>query len=301
MNTVDDIISQVQSLPPLPDTATKLFMIMNDPKSSVDEIVETVKYDQAITTEVLRLCNSAFIGLGRTVTSLKDAMLLLGSAKVLQMVMSVHANALLAREQAGYGLEPGALWRHSVAVALASSTFAQRLRLPNVSLAFTAGLLHDIGKVILNRYVADEFTEIVRRVSDEGLSFGEAEQQVLGFSHEEVGGIIAESWQLPDPIVRCIRYHHTPHLVDPPDDLVDTVYLATSLCLILGIGIGEDGLCYRADQDVMDRHALHEGDLEQQGMKILSELRDVEELFSAHAPRTGSANPACRSEQRQGP
>ncbi len=82
---------------------------------------------------------------------------------------------------------------------------------------FTAGLLHDIGKVILNEYVAKDFAEIIRRVTDDRMSFAEAERQVLGFSHEEVGCMIAEKWKLPSAIVRCIRFHHEPSAVDPPD------------------------------------------------------------------------------------
>lgn len=280
MNSVEDIVSKVGSLPPLPDTALKLMRVMNNPRSSMDEIVEAIKYDQALTGEVLKLCNSAFFGLSRKVTSLNDAMLTLGTVKVLQLVMSVHTNSMLAREQKGYGLEPGILWKHSVAVALASSLVAQRLKLPDANIVFTAGLLHDIGKVILNEYVAEEFAEIVRRVTEDKASFVEAERQVVGFSHEEVGGMIAEKWRLPDAIVRCIRFHHTPWELDPPDTLVDTVYLANCVCLLLGVGLGEDGLCYRADQAVMERHDLHEQALEEVGVRMMIELQSVEQLFS---------------------
>lgn len=280
MNSIEDIVGQVGALPPLPDTALKLMKVMNDPRSSMDNIVEANKYDQAVTGEVLKLCNSAFFGLSRKVTSLNDAMRSLGTMKVLQLVMSVHTNSILSCEQKGYGLEPGVLWKHSVAVALASSQFAQRIRLPDANLVFTAGLLHDIGKVILNEYVAEEFAEIVRRVTDEGRSFGEAEHQVLGFSHEEVGSLIAEKWRLPSAIVRCIRFHHTPGQVDPPDTLVDTVYLANCVCLLLGVGLGEDGLYYRADQAVMERHGLREHDLEEVGAQMLIELQRVQQLFS---------------------
>ncbi|MGB2984490.1 MAG: HDOD domain-containing protein [Phycisphaerae bacterium] len=283
MTSVEDIVSQVDSLPPLPDTALKLMNVMNDPRSAVDDIVEAIRYDQAVTGEVLRLCNSAYFGLSRKVTSLNDAMVCLGTVKVLQLVMSVYTDSVLSREQKGYGLEPGVLWKHSVAVALASSLFAQRLKLPNANLAFTAGLLHDVGKVILNEHVAEEFSEIVRRVTEDRLSFVEAEQQVLGFSHQEVGAMIAEKWQLPETIVRCIRFHHDAGSLDPPDTLVDTVYLANCVCLLLGIGLGEDGLYYRADQAVMDRHNLRETDLEAIGAQVMTDLQRVEQIFAGTA------------------
>lgn len=283
MNCVKDIIDRVSSIQPLPDTALKLMNVMSDPRSTLGNIVDTIKYDQAVTGQVLKLCNSSFFGLSRKVTSLDDAMLCLGTVKVLQLVMSVHTNNMLSSQQRGYGLEPGVLWKHSVAVALASSLFAQRLKLPDTNLVFTAGLLHDIGKVILNEYVAEDFSEIVRRVADEHISFVEAEHQVLGFSHEEVGGMIAERWKLPPAIVRCIRFHHTPSSLVPADSLVDTVYLANCVCLMLGIGLGEDGLCYRADPTVLERCGLCENDLEHIGAQAVIDLQRVEKLFDGTA------------------
>ncbi len=278
--TARGIADRVRTLPALPDTALRLMEVINNPRSTVDQIVDVIKYDQAVTGEVLRLCNSAFFGLARKVESLNDAMKCLGTVKVLQLVMSVHTNAILSQKQTGYGLEPGVLWRHSVAVALGSSMFAGHLKLPNISLAFTAGLLHDVGKTILNEYVAEEYGEIIRLVTEERRSFTEAEHQVLGCSHEEVGALVGERWDLPDAIVKCIRYHHEPAALDPPDSLVDAVYLANSVCLLLGIGLGEDGLSYRADDAVMERHGLKESDLQAFGAQTVVELKRVEKSFS---------------------
>ncbi|MFH1420195.1 MAG: HDOD domain-containing protein [Planctomycetota bacterium] len=280
MNHVNDILNRVGHLPPLPDTAVKLMNVINDPRSTVDDIVETIRYDQAVTGEVLRLCNSAYFGLSKTVSSLNDAMVCLGTAKVLQLVMSVHTSCMLAREQVGYGLAPGVLWRHSVAVALAASVISKKIESGSGGIVFTAGLLHDIGKVVLNEYVAEDFAEIVRRVSEERVSFAEAEEAVLGFSHQEIGGRIAEIWRLPEPIVRCIRYHHSPGALEAPDTLVDIVHLANCVCLLLGLGLGEDGLFCRADNAVMERHNLHENDLEELGAQTLTDLKQVEEVFA---------------------
>ncbi len=292
MSKVNEILSQVGRLSPLPDTAVKLMQVINNPRSSVDEIVETIRYDQAVTGEVLRLCNSAYFGLSKTVSSLNDAMVCLGTAKVLQLVMSVHTSGTLAREQVGYGLAPGDLWRHSVAVALAASVVAKKIDSSVGGIVFTAGLLHDIGKVVLNEYVAEDFSEIVRQVTEEHKSFAEAEHCVLGFSHEEIGAKIAEMWQLPEPIVRCIRYHHIPSELETPDELVDAVHLANCICLLLGLGVGEDGLFARADTAVMDRHNLHENDLEEIGAQTLIDLKQVEEVFADSGKKGDSRSKA---------
>jgi putative nucleotidyltransferase with HDIG domain len=279
MNFVNDIVSRVGELQPLPGTVLRLIHVVNDPRSSVDDIVETIKYDQTVTSRMLRIVNSAYFGLTCEITSLSEALRVLGTIKVLQLVMAVHTNSLLARGQRGYGLLPGKLWQHSVGVALASAVLADRLRHPNRNLLFTAGLLHDIGKVILNEYVADQFARIVQMVAEQKTSFPEAEKQILGFSHDEIGAQVGEKWRLPEGIVLGIRYHHQPDALDPPSPLVDILHMADCMCLMLGVGLGSDGLYYRASKHVTTRLGLRESDLEMLSAQVLVELKRVESLF----------------------
>ncbi|HRX83785.1 MAG TPA: HDOD domain-containing protein [Phycisphaerae bacterium] len=269
------LLDRIDALPPLPATSVRLINVIGDPSASVTDIVEVIKYDQALTSEVLRLCNSAYFGLSRQIASLNDAMVCLGTLKLLQLVMSVHANAMLTLPQEGYGLEAGMLWRQSVATALAAADFAKRVRYQNVNLAFTAGLLHDIGKIVLSRHVAEEFTAILAQVNEKKCTFVEAEREVLGFDHTQVGGLVAERWKLPEAIVRCIKYQYEPQRLNPPDALVDVVYLGNCVCLMMGIALGTDGLTYRADDAVAARYKLAEPDLEAVGMSMFSELERI--------------------------
>lgn len=279
MTTVDDILGRVRELQPLPGTVLRLITVIDDPKSTVEQIVETIRYDQAVTSQMLRIVNSAFFGLTRQVYSLNDAMRCLGTTKVLQLVMAVHTNTLLCKSQRGYGLPPGMLWKHSVGVAIASAALSGHLDFDNKSLLFTAGLLHDIGKVVLNEYVAAEFAQIAQRVNEDHISFAEAEKTILGFSHDEVGGRVAEKWQLPEAITLGIRHHHSPGALDPPSNLVDALHLADCICLLLGVGLGTDELHYRADERVMARYGMSETDLEVVGAQTLMELKRVENMF----------------------
>lgn len=288
MTSAEDILDRVKAISPLPGTVTRLITVLNDPASTIDQIIEVIRYDEAITTQMLKVCNSAYFGLSRQVHSLHDAVRYLGTAKVLQLLMAIHGNSLLMKGQHGYGLEPGVLWRHSVAVSLASAALGQRVGLDNVALASTAGLLHDVGKVVLNEYVAEEFSEIVRILTEEKSSFIEAERQVLGFSHDEIGARVAEKWKLPETIVRCIRYHHNPSDLAVPDGLVDVIHLADCVCLLMGIGLGTDELRYRADPEVIRRLKLREADLELTGARVVDDLQNLERTFASASlgPRT---------------
>ncbi|NLX13058.1 MAG: HDOD domain-containing protein [Phycisphaerales bacterium] len=281
MTRMDEILDRVAAIQPLPDTVMKLMNVINDPKSTIEDIIEVIRYDQAVTTQMLRICNSAYFAVSREIDSLNDAIRMLGTMKILQLVMAVHSNSLLANRQSGYGLEPGILWKHSVGVAITATWFAEKIHYANANLAFTAGLLHDVGKTILNEYVGKDFAEIVRRVNEDNLSFCEAEHAVLGFSHEEIGAKVAEKWQVPEHITRCIRHHHDPRPLTPPDPLVDAVYLANCVCLLLGIGLGADGLSYRADHEIMERYGLRESDLEIAGTQMMLELKRVMQMYAA--------------------
>ena len=278
MTSPDEIIKKMGSLPPFPDTAIKLIDLVNNPDSSVEDMVDTIKYDQAITAEVLRRCNTAEFGSSQKINSLDQALMSLGTVRLLQLVLAVHANAMLGGEQAGYGLDPNALWKNSVATALASTMFANKLNTVETNLAFTAGLLHGVGKIVLNEFVGDEFDTIKQYVEIDGMTFLEAEKKVLGFNHVEIGAKMAESWKLPDNIVRAIRHHHEADDLDPPDPLV--VHLGNATCMILGIGSGSDGLYYTADSWVLNKYGLDAGALQEIGMQLLVELDAVEKLFA---------------------
>jgi putative nucleotidyltransferase with HDIG domain len=296
MSRIDELVARVNELPPLPDTILRLLGVLHDPDATVADMVEAIRYDQAVTAEILRVCNSAYFGLPRGLHSLSDAMRYLGTLRVVNLVVAMHANSMLGRPQPGYGLPAGALWRHSVGVALASSAFSDRINLVNRGLCFTAGLLHDIGKVLMSEYVAGEIGKILDEVGTGKFSFLEAEERVVGFSHAEVGERLAMQWRLPEPIVRCIRYHHQPQQLLPPDPLVEVVYLANCVCLLCGVGLGVEELTYRADAAVMERHHLQECDLEVIGAQMLTDLRNVEQAFVGASQKCASRQVLARQE-----
>ena len=258
-----DLRRQVNELPPLPDIAVKLLHMARDTSVAPRDFVEVIRYDAAITAKVLRLCNSAFYGLPRRVTSLQEAMVYLGVDALVNFVLAGCISGYFQEANRGYGLDPGELWKHSVGCAISSQLVAKRSLKDGSATPFTAGLLHDLGKIILNSFVAEDFRAALVLVQKYGLSFTEAEKKIVGFTHSEAGREVAEAWSLPEELVACIRYHHDPMAAQAHKELVACVHVGDILCLSLGIGVGIDGLAYEMSPGAIEMLHLRSEDLDQ--------------------------------------
>ncbi len=282
MSVLDAIISEIPSLPPLPQTVQKLVVMLNDPDVDIDALAEVIQYDQSITTGLLKLSNSAFFGVGGTIGSVKQAVTRLGTKNVFQMIMTTTCGGMLKSPHPGYDLAAGELWRHSVGAAIASDHIASVCSGPSQkasAMAFTAGLLHDVGKVIMDAFVGDQFPELLDRVDNQDVGFNEAEIQLLGIDHAEVGARLAEAWNLPASIVAAIRYHHRPADAGEEDVLVPVVHVGDSVCLAMGLGLGGDGLYYTPDTEAMTALGFHSEQFDEICGDTVAKLLEVEQWF----------------------
>ncbi len=279
MSLVDTILESVTHLPPFPAVIQRALQLVDDPKASAQDVVDVIQFDQAITVNVLRLCNSASMGLRRKVDSLREALVLIGFNRLLEIILSQESPRLFQKPCKGYGLEEGELWRHSVACALLSGIVSERLGREATPAHFTAALLHDVGKMILSSFVEDYFEEIKRLTRDKPISFIEAEREVLGIGHAEVGGRITEHWQFPKTIVSAVRFHHAPFLTPEDHEAVRLIYLCDVVALITGIGGGADGLSYHAYGEVMKQYNLKERDVERFIVRLDDRFKGVEEML----------------------
>ncbi|MBN2232196.1 MAG: HDOD domain-containing protein, partial [Deltaproteobacteria bacterium] len=182
---------------------------------------------------------------------------------------------------AGYSLYAGELWRHAVACAVMTQVLRERFQVPiDGQMLFTAGLLHDIGKVVLSHYVEEDYNRIEALVKIRRCAFQEAEREVLGFDHAEIGGRLAESWQFPESIVAAIRFHHEPGSALPavrqPAELVS---LADSLALMVGYGTAVDGLAYRVPHQFIDERRLTVHDIESVIAEFQLEMNRAEDML----------------------
>jgi len=281
MKSVENIINEIERLKPISYTCNKIIEMTKNPDSSINELVDIITYDQGATANILRACNSTYLGLSRKITSIKHAIAFMGLDRLVNLIVVDSAAANFRGGQTGYDLTEGELWKYSVFSALIAQNLAEKNQQKNISFIFTSALLKDIGKVILHTYVNESFNEIAFMVKEKGLTFIEAEKEVIGIDHAELGARVAAKWNFSPDMVNVIKNHHFPELA-PPDDLsIPVVYLADSICMMMGIGVGSDGLAYRYHQDIMDKLHFSNIDVQKTIADSLEKLKDVEKLVNS--------------------
>jgi putative nucleotidyltransferase with HDIG domain len=258
---VQKIAAAIQAFPGMPGTAVKLLGLIDNPSMRVSQIEEILRHDPGLTANVLRLANSAYFGIPSKIGSIRQAVILLGLKRLIQMVIAACVSAIMDKPVPGYDLPPGELWRHSIAVSVAAEGLVKELKIEASEEIFTAALLHDVGKLVLGEYVKDDFTKIETTVS-QGFSFEVAETMALGTNHAEVGAQILTRWSLPLEIIKAVQWHHQPEAVDHTSTMLDIVHVANFMSIMIGIGIGRDGLQHQPSAEVSERLGLEPCHLE---------------------------------------
>jgi putative nucleotidyltransferase with HDIG domain len=238
--TADEIIARVKDLPVVSETAHKLVIQLNQPDLHRDEIVETVRCDNVLTAKLLRVCNSAHSGVREPVLSVDQALLILGDNMIFRMVCAIGFSSSLGMTAPGYDTEANGLWSHSLNTALGAEYLAEIECYGNFlpSTAFTAGLLHDIGKSVISNVLTPKARNDIRtKMTGQCLSRVEAEKAVLGADHCEVGASLLKRWSLPELIVEAVADHHSP-VLKPAIQLSAVVYLANCAVHLCGAAPG---------------------------------------------------------------
>lgn len=288
MDRRDEILSKLALVSSIPPAAVEVTRLLQDPESSIAEICKAIEYDPGLTSNILRLANSAYYAFPEPVESIRDAIVRLGTNCILQIIMAWAFSPLANRHVPGYGLPSGGLWEHSIAVAVGAEELASDLKLKSPDHAFTAGLLHDIGKSVLGTFVEVDIGPIMDLVSEEKVSFEVAEHQVLGIDHSEAGAVLLESWNVPSSVAEVCRWHHQPEWHSGEMLVIDLVHVADTMCLMGGIGAGIDASHYQTSPEVAERLKLSALVSDRVISKILGKLDEVRHLFA----RNGSAGKA---------
>ncbi|CCK79958.1 HDOD domain-containing protein [Desulfobacula toluolica] len=279
MNSIQELLKEIKNLKPIPAVANQLLAVVDNPDSSMEDIANVIQYDPIITASVLKICNSAFFGLKNPAESIKDAVNMLGTDQVIELVVMKSGAESLSGKQEGYGLENGDIWKYSVASAVLAKQIAVKLSLENKSMIFTSALIKDIGKIILEKYVSRSAEKIQNLLKNKNFSFREAEKKILGIDHAELGAMIAKMWNFSPKMVKIIRHHHLADETMIKDKEIAAVYLADCLCMMLGIGVGSDGLAYRFKNQAMKELGISADDIAMIIAEFGFNMQEVEELL----------------------
>ena len=240
------ILSKMKEIKSFPQFVVETMRKLNDPTSNASDVARSLSRDEGLVLRTLKLANSAAYGMSRHITDVSEAIALLGYKNTSNIVLAATVYSVMDKGLNGYALDRGELWRHSLTAAYAARYIAQVTHKIPPEEAYVGGLLHDIGKVVLNDYVHFGYGLIIEEVEERGVPFAEAEQKIIGFDHAAVGSLLVERWGLPTSYYYSTLMHHNPNdlgadyaLFQP---LVDVVSVANAVCLMMGIGIGADGL-----------------------------------------------------------
>lgn len=264
LRKIETFVSRVKDLPTLPSVVLKVNQALMDNSATIDSVSEIIGRDPALTSKVLRLANSSYYGLSYHVDTLARAITVLGFNAIRSLATTVSVFKIFGRDMID-SLDIKGLWYHSLGCAIASKALVYRMDMELQEKAFICGLIHDIGKVVIAQNLPGETTEVLRRLEDANASdMAEIEKDLIGFTHPEVGALIAEKWHFPKEFSLAIRLHHcldVPGSGDKPSGAADMEEEDGSTILIYAVYAGNQvaknlGLGKSWNKRVKEIHSL---------------------------------------------
>lgn len=238
-NALKDIILNAKDLPAMPHVASKVLELAGNPETTAAKLQKVIQDDQAMAARILKIANSALYGCSRQIKTLTEAIVMLGFNTIRSLVVTSAARNMYLAEGKTMGLKERLLWEHSIGCAIACRILVTPRHPMYAEEAFLAGLMHDIGKLVLNQYASDVFDRVVQEVYNEGRNFAAVERELLGFDHTEVGAMLVTKWKLSPVMEEAIRFHHTESEFKRDRLILCYLDLANSLCKRQGIGFVE--------------------------------------------------------------
>ena len=265
-NKVIQVVSNIRNLPTPPIVFHQIQKVINDPNCSASRVAAILSEDPAMSVKVLKLTNSAFYGFAREIDSVKQAVVVVGMEAIKNLVLSASVMDMFKGDSIDQDFQER-YWRHSLATAYCCRILAQKVKSRGVidlDSAFSTGLLHDVGKMVISCFLKKEQDLLTAaRSVDSAASDFELEDRVLGFNHAQLGGVLVAQWKLPQKLNDAITFHHYPLLADSDDPLVFLVYLANYLSKKTFIDEDEVSMIGTVDKSILEYLQLTEDDLDE--------------------------------------
>ncbi len=258
------VVEKIESLPALPSIAARLIEVVNSPDSSAEDAAELIQNDPALTSKIIRLANSAFYGMPRSISSVSSAVVILGFNTLRSVALSAAIMNIFKSCDGTFDYKR--FWRHSVVCGMNAKSIAGkniRLIMVDPEGAFCMGILHDIGKLIFAQFFSDEYGLVGKKVGAQQLSTLQAEQEVFGLTHTRIGATLADKWALPVEVESVLIHHHSPDQSPAAREFVALVSVADDLCHRIGLGVGEKERLEPVKKETMELLGIKQDDYPQ--------------------------------------
>lgn len=278
----ESLIAKVPQVPAPSPSVARLLELLARADADNDDMIKVIRQDGVMSAKLLGMCNSAAYGLSAPIHSIEQAVLMLGHSEIHRLVMSVGFSGPLSSEMRGYGIPESELWRHSLLTAFVAVVVAGKARNINLdpAIAYTAGLVHDLGKIVIT-HALDEATQRAMRelIDRQESSLLEAERLMLGTDHAEVGACLLRKWGLPELLVEAVANHHHP-VIQPQPQLSAIVHVADIIALEAGAAPGWASFAMRAEESAVEALGFGSADIERLIISAADATKQVEEMVS---------------------
>ncbi len=283
------IIGRIDDLPTLPRTVMKITELVNNPKSSAKELAGVITDDQVLTARLLRLVNSSFYGFPHKVSTVTNAIVLLGFDAIRNLLLTTSVFDVFSKKNPEASALQERMWDHSLGCAVGAKVIGGFLRNDKLEELFVAGLLHDIGKTVEMLYFPDEYEKIAAMVEKTNILMVTAEEHVLGYNHTLIGKLLAGRWNLPAKLIAAIANHHRPEIAGQHKIEASVVHLADILCRALNMGYGGDSRMPALNKDAWEALPLSEENIEPIMEAMEKEYESIRGFMDAAATQDGAS------------